>query len=524
VKKIIISIVLLLAAIVTMAYLYFSNLNTSQNTSDISLQAVSANSGFVFSFQNDQSVLDLLKSQELFKEILGQGKYKQLSSIKTQLLSVSAINQSTAKTQLYISFIADRQQEINFLIATQINESYTSAQILQAVRKNGIQTDSLQGCFKLGMPDSSICFIGIEKNLVLVSNTAQPVLDGLKRISDHQPNEFANYIRENSRFTKNSLAQLYLNFNRIPALLSAIIQKKLSGELAVFNQQHTFAALNYSYSNQNILLTGNTELRQKENYYQLFASQTPQKVTITNILPDHTANFTTYTMSSYPDWRKELENWFKTQKQSQLNTAFVKNINDKYHLNLDDIFPKYVANQFLSFQLSTGEKLGAISLSNGDKTQQLLLDLSEDYNEHIKSLKEADLLYHYFGQAFVDFKKPYYVILDNYMVFANQPASLQVFLDKYQNNKLLINSNSYISSSNQLPNNSSISFYIDYKNSLNLFKENLWPKYYEYLRSKTGLSNYNALTYQLSGDQGKFQTNILIDKQPRTLEKDSLDL
>lgn len=507
-----------------MAYLYFSNLNTSQNTSDVSLQAASSSSGFVFSFQNDQSVLELLKSQELFKEILGPGKYKQLSAIKTQLLSINTINQSTAKAQLYISFITDQQQEINFLIATQINDGYSSAQMLQAVRKNGIQTDSLQRCFKLSMSDSSICFIGIEKNLILLSNTAQPVLDALKRTSDHKPNEFANYIQENSRFTKNSLAQLYINFNHIPVLLSAFIPKRLSGELAVFNRQQSFAALNYSYSNQNILLTGNTEPGHPHNYYQLFANQTPQKVTITNILPDHTANFTVYTMTSYTNWRKALETWFSAQKQSELNTTFVKNINNKYHLNLDDIFPKYVANQFLSFQLSTGEKLGAISLTNGDKTQQLLLDLSEDYNDHIKSLKEGDLLYHYFGQAFTDFKKPYYIILDNYMVFASQPGTLQIFLDKYQSNKLLINSNSYISSSNQLPNNSSISFYIDYKNSLNLFKENIRPKYYEYLRSKTRLSNYNALTYQLSGDQGKFQTNILIDKQPRTLEKDSLDL
>lgn len=522
-KKIVISIVLLLVAIIAMAYLYFSNLNAARNTSDISLHAATSNSAFVFSFQNDKTALDLLKSQELFKDILGQQKYQQLSSIKAQLLGLPLVNQAADQEHIYISFIADQKNAINFLICTQINSNQNGSQILQAIRKKGIQIDSLRGVFKLSLPDSSLCYLGIRENLVLLSNAASPIADLLAKPFDKKNNDFANYIQANSRFAKNSLAQLYINFNKTPLLLNAIVNQKLTGELNVFRQQNAFAALNYSYSNKNILLTGNTDLN-TDNYYQLFANTTPQKVTITNILPENTANYTVYGIDHYQNWRKELKSWFQSKKEAQIHTKKIQDINNKYHLNPDDIFPKYFDNQFITFQLSTAEKIGAINLKNGDKTAQLLLDLSEDYNENIKRFKEPDLLYIYFGQPFIGFKQPYYIILDNYLIFANLPATLQSFLNNYQNNKLLIGKNTYISASNQLPDNSSICFYLDHKNALGLFKSNMRSDYYQYTADEKGLKNYNSLTYQLSGDHGKFQTNILIHKQALTLEKDSLAL
>jgi hypothetical protein len=523
VKKIIVSIVLLLVAIIAMTYLYFSNLNADRNTSDISLRAASSNAAFVFSFQNDQTVLDLLKSQELFKDILGQDKYKQFSSMKSALMSIPVINQAANQEHVYISFIADQKNAINFLISTQINNQLSGSQILQAIRKKGIQTESLQGLFKLNLPDSTICYLAIRENLVLLSNATAPIADVLAKPLDKKNDDFATYIQANSRFAKNSLAQLYINFNKIPSLLQAIINQKLTGELQVFRQQNAFAALNYSYSNKNILLTGSTDFNTK-NYYQLFANTTPQKVTITNILPDNTANYTVYSIDHYQVWKKELQSWFTSNKEAQFLIKSIQNINNKYHLNPDDIFPKYFDNQLICFQLSTAEKLGAINLKNGDKTAQLLIDLSEDYIENIKRFKEPDLLYTYFGQPFRGFKQPYYVILDNYMVFANQPATLQNFLNAYENNKLLIGNEAYIGASNQLPDNSSICFYLDNKNALNLFKNNMRSNYYQYTTDEKGLKNYNSLTYQLSGDHGKFQTNILIHKQAPTLEKDSLAL
>jgi hypothetical protein len=523
-KKITIVIGLLLIAIVTMAYLYFSKLNNDQHTTDIGLHAATSSSGFIFSYENEKGITDILKEQHLFEEILGQEKYKQLTSLKKYLLALPRINQALDKQNIYIGFVPGNDKEIDFLCCTQISSQEFTHQVLRSLKTSGVKLENLKYLTRLTLADSSVFYLGIKENLVILSNTEQQAAAALTKTSVKKDNKFIDYIQANKRFTKNSLAQLYINFNGLPALLKNLIAGKLTGELAVLNNQDAYAALTYNFSNERVLLTGTTMVNAQNSYYNLFSGMQSQKITINNILPENTASYTIYAIDAYPQWKTKLNNWFLSKKEDKKIARLIADVNAKYHLNLENIFPRYFKNQLSTFQLSTTEKIGAVNLSNGDKMMQLLLDISGDYNENIKVFKEADLLYAYFGQPFAAFKRPFYIIIDNYMVFANNASTLQSFLNSYTNNKLLINTVNYIGASNQLPGNSSISIYIDQQNSADIFNRNIYQPYYHHIRSDKGLKKYDSFTYQLSGDNGKFQTNILINKQPDVLQKDSLAL
>lgn len=66
-KKIYLTLFTLFAAIVGMAYLYFSKLNKETSYKETSLYAATANSGLVFCIQNDKSIFDILKGQDFFE-------------------------------------------------------------------------------------------------------------------------------------------------------------------------------------------------------------------------------------------------------------------------------------------------------------------------------------------------------------------------------------------------------------------------------------------------------------------------
>lgn len=522
-KKIFFSIIILLVAIISMAYLYFSKLNAENAQTDISLYAAVSNSGLVCSFENDKSIIDILKDQEIFKEVIGEEKFSQLQSLKDHLLSIPALSQLISKQTTYISFIPGKNKETDYLLSTQMGTGDNRNQLLKILKANGILLDSADHLSRLTLPDSSIFYLGTKENLILLSNVAQPVKEVLLKTFNKKDDKFVDYIKSGSKLTKNSLAQLYVNFNILPEILKNIIPGKLIGELAVLDQLDGFASLSYNFSKEKVLFSGTTSLNDPHNYYQMFANMQSQKLTINNILPDNTAHYQILAVDSYSGWRKSLEEWFSYRKEEKKVSGLIESINLKYHLNMEELFPKYFKNQLLTFQLSTGEKVGAINLSNGDKLAQLLIDLSDNYTDEIKQLKERDLLYSYFGLPFKSFEKPYYTITDNYMIFANQPATLETFLNSYRNNKLLINGTSYTNSNNQLPDNASITFYIDHKNSADLFSKNIYLPYYKQLRSENGLRKYETFVYQLSGDHGKFQSNILLSK-PSILEKESLIL
>ncbi|ALL07506.1 hypothetical protein AQ505_19620 [Pedobacter sp. PACM 27299] len=511
-KKILLSIIVLLTAIITMAYLYFSKLNTAHAESDLSLYAAVSESGFIFSFEQDKSVLDLLKEQDNFEEIMGSEKFKSLQSLKNGVLSSPALNALTQKQMVYLAILPGKGKALDFVLSTQSDKDISKIQLFQALKMAAIQIDSIAGQTKLTLADSSIFYLGIKDHLILLSNRPEPIKTILTKTYDKKDEAFVDYIKSGSKLSKNSLAQLYINFNRIPALLQPIVPGKLNGELSILAHQDAFALLTYNYSKERVLFTGTTQINTSDSYYQLFSEENPQKMSIQNILPERTANYSIYALDKYDPWLKKLDHWFKEHKEEQKRTKLAAAINQKYHLNLDLLFPKYFQNQMMTFQLSTGEKLGAINLSNGDKLDQLLIDLSEDYSEDLKLFKEPDLLYTYFGMPFQSFKKPYYLIIDNYLVFANNAATLQSFLNDYRANKLLINTPAFIHLNNQLPNNSNLNFYIDHQNSHNLLAKNIYLPFFNQLNTEKALKNYESFVYQLTGDHGKFQTNLLINK------------
>lgn len=509
--KIIITIGVLLIAMITMAYLYFSNLNKSTGANDLSLNTVSANAGLVFSFEHDKSFYEILDGQNLFLNILGKTKSEQLTSIKAQLIEQPEFADFLEGQKIYIGFLAGASNQIDYLICTQLKHSLNLQQFLTHYLSKSIKTTQLKDMVKLSFLDSTEVYLGLKNKLVVLSGSSDQVKKAMN-VELPKVSNFANYIKANTGYTKNSLANLYLNFDNLPLLLKNILNSPLTGELNVFNEKGAYAALNYNFSSEKLLFNGTTTLGELNGYYKLFDNLTDQKTVINNILPERTANYTIYAVSNYKNWSVNLSDWLSIQKEM---TQIVKNeerISKKYGLDLKQIFPTYFKNQFVTFQLASGEKFGGIALSNGEKVGQLLLDLSSEYAPDIKIFRESGIPYTYFGEPFKKFEKPYYTIIDNYLVMANNASSIQVFLNSYRNNNLLVNDIDYQHFNDQL-SAATLSFYINNKNSNGIFGRNLKAPYYKQYQANDGLGTFQAFSYQLTGDKGKFLSNLLLYKK-----------
>lgn len=519
-RKIYFTLIILLAAMIAMAYVYFTKLNKENSYHEISLYAATANSALVFSLQNDKSVFEILKGQDLFEKLSGKTKFNQLSLLKTKLNTLPALNNLVNGSDIFISFSAGKNKEIDYLISTQFNQTQDNPSLLETLKTNGIGLTPEQGLTKLSLNDSTSFYLGIENNLILLSSTAEPVKTVLHLLKEKKSQDFVTYIKSHHKHSKNSLGNLFIDFSRLPELLKSILPGALNGNTDVFARQQAFASLNYNFSKERLFFNGSTKVNDSKSYLNLFASQIAQKNTIDNLLPENTANFRLYNIPDYTSWHKALNNWFVLYKEDKKVKKIIQDTEKEYHLNADQIFPKYFKDQLITFQLKTGENLAAINLSNGDQVKQLLLDLSGDYNEDIKVLKKAGLLYSYFGEPFRKFSKPYYLIADNYMVFSNQPSSLKDFLTAYRNNKLLISTTDYINLYSQISNNSNITYYVNHKNADELIRKTIYLPYYRHFNAENGLQQFNSFVYQLSGDQGDFQTTLLINTEQKPVTED----
>lgn len=507
-RRIYITLAVLLIMMIGMAYLYFSNLRTETNANELSLNAATTNASIVFSFENDKSFYEILSGQDLLQNLLGKSKSAQLKNLKENFAENNEIASALKSQKVYVS-IVPTDKNVDFLITTQLKENTDASKLL---KNSKLKINKLDDFYQINFTDSTSCFVVIDKTLVLISSSQTPIQNYLahKQKADLV---FANYIKTNSSFNKNTLAAVFLNFSKAPQLLKNILNTNITGELSIFNKQLAYAALTYNYSADKLLFNGYTDINDNGNYYKLFSTVPEQKISINKILPEKTANYILFSINDYSQWYQTLNNWFATKKENDQINKEIETINQKYRVDLKQIFPKYFKDQFITFQLNTGEKLGAIALNNGEKLSQYLLDLSAEYATDIRILKEPKIPYYFFGEPFKKFERPFYTIIDNYLVMANNASSVQSFLSSYSNNNLLINNKDYINFRDQISSSATICFYVNNKNANDIFGRNLKPQYFKQYQSKDGLKNFDAFCYQLSGEKGKFLTNLLMNKK-----------
>ncbi|MFA5245756.1 MAG: hypothetical protein WC380_10685, partial [Pedobacter sp.] len=85
-KKIIGITTILLFAVISVAYLYFSKLNGRSRNNDLILSEIPASASIVFQYPNDHSLYEIFKDYHLFDTIIGNQNKEEIHWLKDILL------------------------------------------------------------------------------------------------------------------------------------------------------------------------------------------------------------------------------------------------------------------------------------------------------------------------------------------------------------------------------------------------------------------------------------------------------
>jgi len=105
--------------------------------------------------------------------------------------------------------------------------------ITDALQSAGIKVTEAAGIIKLTMNDSTVFYLGLDKNLVLLADKPELVQSGLRPSPSKSSEDFVKYIKLNSKLGKNSVGNLFIDFNKIPPLLRSMMPGNLNGSTAL---------------------------------------------------------------------------------------------------------------------------------------------------------------------------------------------------------------------------------------------------------------------------------------------------
>jgi hypothetical protein len=132
------------------------------------------------------------------------------------------------------------------------------------------------------------------------------------------------------------------------------------------------------------------------------------------------------------------------------------------------------------------------------------------------------------GKYFQKLEKPYYTIIDDYVIFSNHPQSLKVIIDGFVKDNLLSGQNDYKSFVNNFSRKSNFFAIINTKQFLKSLQGQVNSQTWaEFDRNKEYLLCFPYLGFQLEEDGKIFKTKLVVkfnDKQPIEPEAENVTL
>ncbi|MEO5911593.1 MAG: hypothetical protein ABIP95_11940 [Pelobium sp.] len=520
-KKIITIISLLIIGIVAVTWLYFSNLSSFENSNERVFKILPANASLVFEYKNEDSFYEIFKDFTLFKEVLGKNNLEYLGALKQIFVDNGTFSSSFLKSDVFLSLHQTEKNKADILIIAPLSKDakQKEALFINSLKEKYKLIDTLsQGnepIYQLPFNKSANFYFSFDQDLLIGSFNKSLVIQSQ---TQSKKKEFNNNFLVDFKSTrnKNSIANLYINFSKLPDLLNNFSGRKNPEETFPLKAFDASASLNINYQTNAFMFSGITNVNLKaKNYYNLFLNQQPGASTLKNILPYDAASYSFYYVSDLKKFKQGLNELFIQRKESEKLQKQIDNITARHSINIENELMPVLGNEFGVIHFASGDKIGIIKTPNTNRMSFLLSTISSDVTEKIRRFDDSFVFYNYLGDPFKNFQRPYYAIIENHVIVANNTTVLNRFLKNYNDQNFLNRTEKNLDFQQYLSNQGNIFYFIHNSNAKSMIKSYLSGTANKSFKSDDfGWTGIYGFAIQFSADKDKFFTNFFMSKVP----------
>ncbi len=343
-------------------------------------------------------------------------------------------------------------------------------------------------------------------------------------------------LLENSVFNKLARTEgkktdvnLYINYAKIPGILDVFFDKVKSPILSQFSQ---WLELDLKFKKDELLMTGFTAHMDSSMYFLNVLKQEPQEISIPEILPYDVSFLLDIGIEDFENTHQKYLSYLATQGEVENYKNELLKIERKYKVNLKEDFFDWIGSEFaLAYNGKTSDddsyfmvfrsrniqlaqnKLALMSEKMRSPVKEQFMMLHQDYI--IKQLVYPDLMQKLFGDSFSKLKGNYFVILKDYVIFANHASQLVDLLNTFYLKKTLEQNYNYQYFSDNIFESSNLYLYCNIRNSFSLLTSFLNEETNTYLHDNELLfRNFEGLGLQFSYSNNLYFTNLYLKYNP----------
>ncbi|WP_461453186.1 hypothetical protein [Mucilaginibacter sp.] len=513
-KRQIIATIFLLIATAAITVVYFKNLNLPGSNTSRVMAAIPDDAALIFQFTNEKSFYDIFNGNTLLQSAVGVDNVTDLDTVRSQLINNPLIAKYLSGQSLFVSLHPLKDKGVDLLLTLSAAKGFDAALVDQiASQKNsGLIITPLH---INGVKGYGIYFNSIKKRFYVIDKGEGVYSASFSQELAQRSAQFKfmgdkhGFVLLSEQQNHNSLANLYLNYGQLTPLFDKLFANN-TDIFRSFKMLSAKAVLSLNYKDDAFMFTGVSTLEKNNiTYLNLFTGQQPVFNHLKDIFPSTTAYSTNFSVSDPSKFSSDLYQYHIKAGIKQEQDQLFDKIKSEAGINLRTEFNNLLGNEFAIITTRYEEKYAIISVKDGSKLLPFMLNISNMVTDHIGQFKYNKLPFFLLGDAFGVLKKPYFMILDNYLILATSQKELTSYSDTYLNRKFLSKIDQYNQFYDLLSERSNVAFFINFKNSQSILKKDMLPDMYDsYQRNNPGWKNFYGASFQLSSAENNFYTNF----------------
>ncbi|MVN91936.1 hypothetical protein [Mucilaginibacter aquatilis] len=507
-KRLITITILLLAATVFVTVKYFDNLKMSGNHSADVISSIPSSAAVVFEFNNDASFYDIYKNSPLFASLLGSDRMDELHMLRKGLLNNASAQSLFNAQDIFLSLHPQGIDSIEYLFTTASSGAFSNEAITQMKLKPTTLGSKKAYVFQ---PDSvNREFYIVERQHNVWSGSFSKTL--LQESIDIKKSLPANFDLISDQQHSTSLGNLYVNYQQCGLLLNNLYKSEDSDLWKGLFKLPANTSLSLNYKSDALLFNGFTTFKGNSpvSYMDIFRNMVPIELTLQNIFPVTTAYSNVYGISDLAAFKELLNSWQQKAHLVKDKKALFNKIKTESGVQFDSEFNKLLDNEFALVTTRFQERIAIIKVKNGAALRPFCNNISAMLTEDIGQFNFNQVPMYLLGDVLSGFRKPYFTIVDNYLVLGNSQREVSNFRENYFGNLFLSKQSDFREFSNLLAQRCNVSYFINFKNAGYAFKRALKREYADAYNAEPGFKNYYAAAYQLSASDKQFYTNLCL--------------
>ncbi len=505
---------ILFVAVVVASVFYFAGLDKDEQAKSKLYEQLPADAVWIASFQNDDLLDNVFDGFPIFKALLGYETVRKLNRVRHDLLG-AGLGSQTPDAALLLSVHPVPDDSLTYLLSMQLGRNTHTEGLYKAIGSDygnfGVAwpDSASQAYFALSVPGfSTPLFVTVSDGVTMAS----PSRALIQRVTDQtHPTLPANTI---GYFVKadeeNSLLKLHVVQHNLGGLAQHLTNGKGGAYLSLLENIGEQSSLHMNYKSDALIFSGFSEIKAPEHYLSLFVSQSPVSQQIKHLFPANTATYLSFGISDFE--RFHAGNLALLEQEGQL-----AQMRDQHRIILDrngvsiqdDLMPQW-GDEFAIIELDTRETLAAFKLRDTMAFKQVIGNISTPYPDSMYRFNNSNLLHYAFGEVVRAFARPYFMIVDDYLVCANHTSTLRQFAQNISSGITLSSTPGYRALDELQGNTGNVSFFVHVDNARRIVSGKLKPKFAKQYNDTTqfGYSDFYAWSVQLSGNGNNFFANL----------------